>query len=112
MYTGRRCADFGVLDDGQVVERFSAEGMCCDKPLAYILHLSVQWVRTLDKGKKKAYRANHCVYSARHLHVLFRRSSNSLRLRLKVELRDRRSDQNGRRPKRVSRGLHRRTGGW
>ena len=99
MYTGRRCADFRVLDDGQVVKGVSAEGMCCDKPLAYILQLSVQWVRTLDKDKKKAYRANYCAYSAQHLHILLRRSSNSLRLRLKVELRNRQSDPNGRRPK-------------
>ena len=35
MYTRRRRADLRVLDDGQVVQRVSAEGMSCGKVLAH-----------------------------------------------------------------------------
>ena len=39
MHARRRCADSRVLDDGQVIQGVSAEGMCCDKLLACSVHV-------------------------------------------------------------------------
>ena len=39
MHARRRCANSRVLDDGQVIQGFSAERMCCDRLLACGVHV-------------------------------------------------------------------------
>ena len=51
MYTRRWCANFRALDEGQVFQGFSAEGVCCDKTLAKSVYHTIEDVGTLDRGK-------------------------------------------------------------
>lgn len=54
MHPGRMCPNFRVIDYGQVIQRVSADRMCCDKPLACVLHLAIEWFHTLDRGEQDA----------------------------------------------------------
>ena len=85
MYTRRWCANCRALDEAQVFQWFSAEGVCCDKTSAESGYHTLEGLITLYRGQKKVYRADDYAYLARHLHNLFKGRSDSQRLCLKAD---------------------------